>query len=290
MNLLSKEESSALCFRCSEDAINYAHHVVEDANRRLADLSLNAVERYVKGDVCLVARAKFAVGPTECDLVFFRVPVGVADAHSALHTVDFDFVNQIDHAVGAKGRNRLGRFGEMQICAADIERNQGAVFLGVTELVQGPEGIIPSLVCLERPKQREDFRWQILASATVDHMLDSSGVVTERKLSTFRLDFSTRNGARVTRLVENGSQIVGSVESDAGQLRWKPPGELDLMNVIASIDQILINNVGPWLVSHKLVDFGVEIIDVMLCARDREARTSEEIAHGGQDLRSDERP
>lgn len=49
-------DTPALCFRSAEDAIDYAHHLTQDGNRRLAAQSVDAVDRYIEGDVCLVVR------------------------------------------------------------------------------------------------------------------------------------------------------------------------------------------------------------------------------------------
>jgi len=175
-----------------------------------------------------------------------------------------------------------------EICPPDVKRHKSAVFLGVTELIQGPEGVIPSFVWVEAPKQRQDFRWQILAAATANYRVESGKIVPEGELSTFRIDFSSRDGARVTRLVENCAEIISGVENYAGEIGWKPPRELDLVKVLTSYE-ILLNNFGPWLVIHKLIDFGIEIVDVMLCAQDREARAGKGVAYGCQSVRSDKR-
>lgn len=288
--LLDETEAPALCFRSAQDAIDYAHHVAEDSNRRLAALCLDAVERYVKGDVCLVITANFVRHSCQCDLVFIGVPVGIFDTHSADKSPRVDDVGNIDHAVVPKNRGELRNQQRANVRPADIEGNERAVFLGVTELIQGPEGVIPSFVWVEAPKQRQDFRWQILAAATANYRLDSSRVVPEGKLTSFRIEFSSGHRASVTTLVQDCAQIVSGIKNNVGQLDWQPPLKDDLMHLMSGIVGIGLDPVGPRLITYELIDFGIEIVDVMLCALDGAARTLKEIAHGWQRPRPDERP
>jgi hypothetical protein len=288
---LDESKSAALCFRSAEDAINYAHHLTEDSNRRFANLSLNAIERYVKGDVCLVLRVCFDWCTCECDLVFVRVPTGVSCTDQSGDKAALRLVGELERTVIVPaddcwlgGNTHVG-----DLSATEIEWHQGTMFLGVTELIQSPEGVIPSLVWTETPKQREDFRGQIPATSAFDNVPKSGEIVPKRELTPLRFDSSRRDGSGVAGLVKDGAEIVGGVENDARQIGRQPPHKLDFKKILSAIN-IVLNDFGPWLIADKLVDFGIKIVDVMLCAQDRETRTLEEIAHGRQGIRSNERP
>lgn len=291
----NKSEPPTLCFRSSNDALDYAHHVVEDSNSRLAAQSLDALDRYVKGDVCLVLRAHFTRNSRYSDLMLLSIPTGVGRGEAAGKAVDVGMNSDLAPATWEWSR-RLGNLCcSEEIELTEIERHQGAVFVGVTQAVQGPEGVIPSVVWLEAPKQRDDFRWQIIAGTPIVNVVVEIGEgVGGRKVSTRPLrlaggDFAGGKGSGVSDLIEGGMKIAGRVKDDTWQVRWQPPLKDDLMNLMAGISGIALNPMGPWLITNKLVDFGIEIVDVMLCAQDGEARTLKEISHGSQ-IRPDGRP
>jgi hypothetical protein len=72
--------------------------------------------------------------------------------------------------IGRTVRGECDAGSKADVWGGDSERDQFAVFLGVTEIVQGPKGVIPSLVWLESAKQFCDFRWQMFAdfSTSID--------------------------------------------------------------------------------------------------------------------------
>lgn len=265
---LQKTESPALCFRSAQDAIDYAHHLTEDSNRRFALLNLSAIDRYIQGDVWLVVRVRADWCAGECEFVFYRVPIGVADSHSGSEAALCPIVTGAPSVAVSDDCRGSGQMRERKDRVSYIERDQCAVFLGVAELVQGPEGVIPSLVWLKRAEECEDFRRQILAASPSNHMLQGGSIVPEGKLGLLGIDFPASDRACVTALVEDGAEIVGSVKDDAGEVRWQPPCKLDLMKILSGW-KVLVNDVGPWLCIDKLVDSSVEVVDVMLCARDR---------------------
>ena len=53
----------------------------------------------------------------------------------------------------------------------------------------------------------------------------------------------------------------------------KSPSKLDFDDILSRL-QIGLSDHGPRLVAHKLIDFGIEIVDVMLCAQERHLRRS----------------
>jgi hypothetical protein len=289
--LSDKAEPTALCFRSAQDAIDYAHHLTQESNRRFAAIDLDAVNRYVKGDVSLVVRMRTEFGSRECDLVFVRVPIGISAAQATANDTGAAIVGKLEKVAIPNDRRWLLRnLRDGELCPSDIEGSEGAVLLGVTELVQSPEGIISSFVWLEAPKQRCDFRRQICANLpfAVDIVVESGRVVSERKVGFLEPLLPGGNRAGVSGLVQYGSEVVRGVKNDTGQCGWQPPCEFDLVKVLSGLE-ILVNSVGPWLCAYELVDFGIEIVDVMLCARDGEARTSEGIVHGRQTIPCKER-
>jgi hypothetical protein len=149
---------------------------------------------------------------------------------------------------------------------ANLKRNKSAVFLGVTELVQGPEGVIPSFVWIEPAKQRYDFRGAILADLPAFNIVIEAGkVISERKVSSFGVSLATCDSGSVASLVQHSPHIANGVKEDAGEHFRQLLREFDFVNIRSRL-RILINNVGPWLTFNKVVNERIEILDVMLCA------------------------
>jgi hypothetical protein len=144
------------------------------------------------------------------------------------------------------------------------------VFLGVTELVQGPEGVIPSLVWLEPPKYRSDFRRQIPTNVprTVDVVVEVGQRVGEGKVGLFELNVPTRDRGGVAGLVEGGSEVAGNIEQNAGKHLGQLSRELDLVNMLSRL-RIFINDMGPRVTIDKVIDQHIEILDVLLCMDQR---------------------
>src|SRR5271154_4693697 len=87
-NLGIKSEPSARGFRIGQDAIDRAHHVAEDTNGWSIAQNVDALDRYVKGDACLVLHAQFARNSRYCDLVLVRIPTGVGGGEAPGKAVD----------------------------------------------------------------------------------------------------------------------------------------------------------------------------------------------------------
>jgi len=165
--------------------------------------------------------------------------------------------------------------------------DEGEMFVGVSNLVEGPEGIIPSFVSLAPLKERTDFRWQILASAGRVVPEISFGE-PKGKFDRFQGRAFGGDGGGVTSLVKDGAKIVNGVKKDAWQHVRQWPNELDLVNILSGL-RIFIDDVGPCVSVDKAIGDSIEVVDVMLCARESKASAIEQISHD-QQIRSDERP
>jgi hypothetical protein len=247
-----KAKAAALCFRSQQDALNYARHTVEDSNRRLAAQSINAVARYLKGEIGIYIGLRTLRDGHECDLVFLRVPANTKSAWADSFT---DPIFGFNPGAEENGRGCSDKGPESE------------VFIGVSNLVYGPKGLIPSFVTIEILKERLDFRGKILASS--GHMVPeflfrgpADGKFDCPQARSFGSD-----GGCVSALIENGTKIVSGIEKNAGQYLRKLLNDFDFMKIINGI-RIRINEAGPWLFCDKSVSDNVEIVDVMLCAQE----------------------
>jgi hypothetical protein len=125
----NETETAALRFGSHQDALDYVRHSVECANRRLASESLNAFDRYVKGEVAAYIGVKHRRTESQYHLVFRCIP-----AESViLKVADFTVPQRMMH-IQVDGP--LGR--------ADFKGNEDEVFLGISNCVQGVKGVVPS--------------------------------------------------------------------------------------------------------------------------------------------------
>jgi hypothetical protein len=150
---------------------------------------LDAIDRYRKGEVGAYIGLRSRLRGHQCHLAFFRIPADPGTCRTG----------------NVFGPTLTGNFaGKSGASIANFERDESTVFLGVTELVKGPEGIIPSFVWAERQKQRCDFRRTILGDLpAVSVVIEAGRVVSERKVSSFGGDLFAGDGTSVANLVEN---------------------------------------------------------------------------------------
>jgi hypothetical protein len=168
--LLDKPETPALCFRSSKDALDFARDGLKKGNRNWVWHKIDFAESYENGDIEIVIKVAIRGHPGNYHLVFFAIPsremnsktgpTQMMDGHPATASPDGD---------------------ESGMCS-------------VTELVQGPNGVIPSFVRLERSKKRHDIRRQVFAS-TPNVVLHVRGSIPKRKLGVLGLGDAARTAA-----------------------------------------------------------------------------------------------
>jgi hypothetical protein len=164
--------------------------------------------------------------------------------------------------------------------AAKLKRDERAVFLGVTELVYGPEGIIPSFVWLEASKERYDFRVKVPANfpISVNIFVKLVKGVREGEVSFCPTRTAGGDSGSISALIQNGPEIINCIENDAREHFWDWLSESELMDLLSGI-RIKIDESGPWLFAEELINKRFEIADVMLCATGGKPRAVEQLTH-----------
>ncbi len=178
-SLRNPSEAAALCVNGSDGAFNPSHYLPKDTPHRLPFQSGNLVKSYVEGKCEFHINLCADGGEQVANLVFFRVPT---------ETGEF---------------NASGGF-PLYSEAANIHpgADERFVFTAITEFVEGPQGIIPTLVGLERSEHTDDLGRDI-AATTTNYVIEVSGAISQRKISRFRANISSgREGA----LIENCTQ------------------------------------------------------------------------------------
>jgi hypothetical protein len=264
-------KAAALRFRGQNDPLDFVAHSQEHMTGGNTVPSIHAANLYCEGKVAAYLSILPRWSDHEYQLAFLRVP---RVAHDGPDTRDV----MRTRIMGDDARN-----------VADLAGDKGAMFLRVTELVETPEGVIPSFVWVTATKEHYDFRREIAGNSTsIDIVIEAGKVVCERKVGGFGVGFPARQRRSVTRLIEGRPQIVHGVEENAGQYGREVFGEAEFMEVLAGL-KIFLNNVDPWVAVSELLNSRVEIVDVVQCARDGETRAVEQNAHEHK-IRSDEKP
>jgi hypothetical protein len=176
-----------------------------------------------------------------------------------------------------------GDFSDSALCAG-ARTPESKMFIGISNLVRGPEEIIPSFVSIESFEDRADFRGQILA-ATVQIVLPFLLARSEGKLDVIERWGFGSDGAGIANLIEYKPQIVGGIEQDAGQNFRRLFGEFSLVKIAAKIG-VMINESGPWPICDESVNGLIKLTDVVMCTRKRQSRAMKQISYGNPILRN----
>jgi len=116
-------------------------------------------------------------------------------------------------------------------------KNKGnePVLTAVGEIVKSVQQIIAAFVSIKTPKQRLDFRMQILA-ATLHTIVQVVGRPAERKSDEIRVCFaSSEVECRVSRLVQTGSQMFDDFSGDHTPFNREAFSEFNLMDGVDPI-------------------------------------------------------
>jgi hypothetical protein len=243
-----KAEAAALSFGSHQDVLDDVAHLVEDANKRLAANNLNALDRYVKGEVAAYIGARQRRSERQYHFVFRCVPaegVVLKVANSGIPPTMLDV--QVD---GCRS-------------SADRKGNERQMLFSVRDLIESPKDIIASFVSLEPFKKRTDLRWQILASPS--HHINEIHIGIAEGESNMVCGPSGSDGSGVSALVQDGAEIVSGVEENAGEFVGQLALKLDFVDMLRRI-RLFINDVGPRLIVFEFGDSPFEIGDVVMCA------------------------
>lgn len=189
-----------LCGR--DDFANLTREEIEGADCWRGLHTIKFVEAYEKGNIGVVFELPAGHDAQIFDLIFFAIPSRGEELEAA-----------------------SGPPAHLHLRSKRPDRHKEPVFVGVTELVEGPQGIIPSLVRIEASKQRADLAGQVPASSLY-HSIQVSNVVGDRKIGILGLGNSVENGDGVSGLVESGPQRLKGFNGSVGPTIGKIAREL----------------------------------------------------------------
>jgi hypothetical protein len=264
---LDQPDPPALCFRTHQDALDFADHLVQEADWLLAIYNFGGVlQNYREGNFCICATLSVGPEARKIDLICRSVVGGAADE-------DRD-------SCGDGGR-------EAHFDLADPNGHKAGMLGRIAKLIDTPEGVIPSFVSLQPFKVHKNFRVQVFKASYFDGPM--SGIGSERKVAEFGIWSFIGHAGSVARLVQAGPQVINCIENDA----WKAPferiiAELDLMKLVSGV-QIAIDIVEPTFFPPERGEFGIKVVDVILCTTERAFSALKQVTHGDK-TRSNKSP
>lgn len=138
--------------------------------------------------------------------------------------------------------------------------------------------VVPTLVRLERAKEREDVRREIFA-ISAESVLKISGSVEDGKMDAVKLGRTARDSHRVGGLVECRSKAFDDVIGEVCEPFGQGLGQLDLVELVSAL-RVRLNDTGVWLFLEEIPYTPVEFGQVFLCACDSTVGAIEWGRHG----------
>lgn len=123
------------------------------------------------------------------------------------------------------------------------------MFAGIAQIVEGVEKIIPSLVTIEAPKERLDFRRRILAKTP--HAVIEVG----RCFGAWEDGKSARvfSAGRVSGMVETGTKVFDNFGGKQRPISREMLSNANLMDGVNAV-RIKLGQSNVWIFSKELVD------------------------------------
>jgi hypothetical protein len=217
----------------------------------------NFAERYAKGEIDIVMNCRIASDPRDYDLIFSPVPPGTRMPQQGVKAGTGHVANKFD------------------ILNMHSGLDNGSVFVGISNFVQGPQGRIPSSVRLERSKKRLDFVGDVLGFA-FDLPVKESSCVSEGKGRSF---FVCRGNNGTSSVIERRPKIIDSrnrLFSDSRRQRFRESNYIQIVNAIRlKVGDSFVN-----VTSKKQMSKGFYLTNIILCPSNKLDGTRELAGNG----------
>jgi hypothetical protein len=140
------------------------------------------------------------------------------------------------------------------------------VLVDIAYPVQRPEEIIPSLIWLESPQQREDSVAKVL-TASACRSFEIGTTAGKRECARPGVGFSSGGGKGVAGIVESLPKAVGGLASKNSETFREGLYEIDLVVKAIRVIRISLTDTFVRLAADETLDARFEILNMLLCAR-----------------------
>lgn len=259
-------EADALRLGVLQNATNFRANRIQQKNRVLATYNfLRVLESYREGNLCLCVRLLPSGEAHQVNLIFFSIEGAATNSYWPANFRHLTAVSDFSDKWQNSDSETL-----------NVNRDKRGVLLEVGKMVEGPEGVIPSFVGVERAPQRNDFRRQVLDF--VESLGNVGTVIAERERKEGTRVESVFNRDGVAELIEAGSKIGDSIEDDTWEYVSKVGVKSKLLNFVDSVGVRLDNEGGELFFlagGVHLVEPNAQIISVVMSPTERAFRAGE---------------
>ncbi|MGB8065083.1 MAG: hypothetical protein WCF26_24570 [Candidatus Sulfotelmatobacter sp.] len=239
-------DPSGLSFNNPKHALDIARQITQDAKNWHIGKNWNPAKGYAEGHINIVLTGRIARHLGNYDLVLSAIP---CRSRAAKYT--------------GKRRIGVGIPNKLDLSYIDSRLNNGAMFMGISELVQAPQGRIPSFVRLELHKKRLDF-WRDVLGFGFEVSLEFLPRISERERGA--LPEVPRNG-RAGSMIQRRSQVLKCRNRTLGNGARHSLSEADFVNIVGSVSITLSNSFVHVQREKKSAQF-FQVLNVVLCPSD----------------------
>jgi hypothetical protein len=247
---LEVPEASRLSFDTGQDALDYAAEVTQEFDGWLRQSQANIVKAYKDGQIEL--------------LLQFRCPLPLP-SHWPI-SIRSGMVHLVGHGIERKSTPALERdldHGDMGFCS-----QQGLMLLKAGQLVECPEGVVPSSVWLKRSHEIKHCGGDVLRPVS-PLRVQINGVVTERKVSVVA-SFPDGHCDEVAGMVKSTAQVDQRIACESADPVGKRLREPEEAEIVSWIERIVLNDQCVWLTLSEAATEFIDLIDVRFGVLDGE--------------------
>ena len=242
---IDEPEAATGRFDCLNDLFDLADRSCEESNRMLAACDLRVVEPYQEGRMCLAIEVCIRRDARKWHLICSAIKDGIKRGYLS-------------------GANRMVN---PNIPAFNIDRDKFCMNR-MAQFIEGPKGVIPSLVWLESADKRHDGVGNILADLSpANKVVEIIGAGCDGKLSMPQTSVTGDLARGIAGLIESGSSCDQRVGSRVNPRLWEGFGESEFESLCATI-RVKLCDVGGWMFVTVPPDCGIEIGDMIFCAQE----------------------
>jgi hypothetical protein len=238
------KENPALSLKTHQDALDFIDKCVKRGNDAFARLDLGTPKSYIEPKIVLVLRVFVGSEQLEFDLVFRSVPTGIA------------------------GRPDSSGADEPGVLESYEDGCDQGVFVPVAQVVDCPQGSVPSLVSLEVPKTRTNLLRD--GGTTIHAVIEGSRIISKRETTSpeFRIRVPVEDGATEDGMIERGPDVAHGVANHEGKIRVRHGFKQAEFVKLVSRFRVFLGNHFTRVANSEPRDENVKIVDVMLCPVD----------------------
>jgi hypothetical protein len=260
--LREKSNSTRLCFKSSNDALDHARHTVQESRDWLIRNDLNVIKAYIESSAELVLDVSTLFSRAKYHLVFRPIPF------------KWDGWRKSWIPMGSNDP-------KLKSC-----RGNPLVLANSSELVKCPQKVIPSLIRLEPFKKRYDFFTETPTSASCPSS-PIALIPTKRKAHFIQVGGITLNPNWVNGKVKSGTHVFYCVSGNIAKgNRKRSPFRAEFVNFVNSI-RIFMDDMTIGISIDESIKTSFKIFDVRFCASEPLSctikRISRRIRHDGKE-------